>query len=159
MSAAQREAVGAFFAGALFAVGLVVAGMTQPSKVIGFLDFFGAWDPSLMFVMVGAIGIHFVLFRWILRRPTPLFRARFEIPSRRDLTPRLILGSAAFGAGWGLGGFCPGPGIASLGAGSLWAITFVAGMTGGFVAHRLLEGWARRRSDGPNDATEASVDT
>src|SRR5690606_15297342 len=115
-----------FAAGALFAVGLSLAGMTQPSKVIGFLDFFGRWDPSLMFVMGGAIGVHLVLSRFIVKRESPLFAARFRIPTRRDVTPKLVAGAALFGIGWGLGGFCPGPGIASIGTLGAHALTFVA---------------------------------
>lgn len=133
-----------FAAGALFAVGLSLAGMTQPSKVIGFLDFFGRWDPSLMFVMGGAIGVHLVLYRFIVKRESPLFAARFRIPTRRDVTPKLVAGAALFGIGWGLGGFCPGPGIASIGTLGAHALTFVAAMALGILAHdRLLSRSAR----------------
>ncbi|HEY8427627.1 MAG TPA: DUF6691 family protein [Sandaracinaceae bacterium] len=133
-----------FAAGALFAVGLSLAGMTQPSKVIGFLDFFGRWDPSLMFVMGGAIGVHLVLSRFIVKRESPLFAARFRIPTRRDVTPKLVAGAALFGIGWGLGGFCPGPGIASIGTLGAHALTFVAAMALGILAHdRLLSRSAR----------------
>ncbi|GAB5549449.1 MAG: YeeE/YedE family protein [Sandaracinaceae bacterium] len=136
----MKQSIAAFFAGLIFAVGLVIAGMTQPSKVVGFLDFFGSWDPSLAFVMGGAIAVHFVLFRVILKRASPLFAGKFEVPSRQDLTPALLVGSGLFGVGWGLGGFCPGPGIVSLGSFGAEAAVFVVTMTLGMLAHRLFEG-------------------
>lgn len=104
----MKPNVAAFGTGALFAVGLAVSGMTKPSKVIGFLDIAGAWDASLAFVMVGAIAVHFVAHRVVMRRPSPLFDEEFHLPTRKDLDVRLILGAALFGVGWGLGGFCPG---------------------------------------------------
>lgn len=121
----------AFLSGGLFGAGLVVSGMTRPAKVIGFLDFLGRWDASLALVMVGAIAVHMALYRVILRRRAPLFDVRFHIPTRRDLDVRLILGAVLFGVGWGLGGYCPGPGLVSLGAGALPALVFVAVMAVG----------------------------
>lgn len=133
-----------FAAGLLFALGLGVSGMTMPSKVIGFLDLFGAWDASLAFVMMGAIAVHFVLQRLITRRRAPLFDARFHLPTRKDLDPRLIAGAALFGIGWGIGGFCPGPGLVAAASGALPAIVFVIGMTAGIklehFASRALAG-------------------
>jgi len=120
-----------FFAGGLFALGLGVSGMTQPSKVVGFLDLFGAWDPSLLLVMVGAISVHFLLYRLIIRRSAPLFDTRFHLPTRSDLDATLVLGAAIFGVGWGLGGYCPGPGIVSAASGAWPALVFVLGMAGG----------------------------
>ncbi len=109
---------GALVTGLLFGVGLVLSGMTLPDKVIGFLNpFSGAWDPSLGLVMVGAIGVHAVLMRVILKRSTPLVDTKFHLPTRKDLDPKLIGGAALFGIGWGLGGVCPGPGL--VGAASL----------------------------------------
>lgn len=127
-----------YLAGLIFGVGLVLAGMVDPSKVIGFLDVFsGAWDPSLGFVMGGAVAVHFVLFRVITRRASPIFDAKFQIPTRTDLDPKLLGGAAIFGIGWGLGGFCPGPGITSLGSGSFAAVLFVSTMTlGMWVQHQ-----------------------
>lgn len=121
----------AFLSGGLFGAGLVVSGMTRPSKVIGFLDFLGRWDASLVLVMVGAIAVHMVLYRVILRRRTPLYDVRFHIPTRRDIDVRLLLGAVLFGVGWGIGGYCPGPGLVSLGAGALPALVFVAVMAAG----------------------------
>jgi uncharacterized membrane protein YedE/YeeE len=127
-------------AGLLFGVGLAIAGMTRPEKVAGFLDITGAWDPSLAFVMVGAIGVHFVLHRLVLRRTAPLFDDRFHMPTRRDISPRLVVGAGLFGVGWGLGGFCPGPALTSAAAGALPALVFVAAMTAGMlIEHATCE--------------------
>jgi uncharacterized protein len=137
----------AFGIGALFAAGLAVSGMTQPSKIIGFLDVFGRWDASLMFVMVGAIAVHFTAYRLILRRKAPLFETKFHLPTRRDIDLRLVLGAALFGIGWGLGGFCPGPGLVALGSGSVSAIVFVVGMTlGMLVEQRVARAIAQPRA-------------
>ncbi|MGR8919654.1 MAG: DUF6691 family protein [Gammaproteobacteria bacterium] len=119
--------------GALFAVGLGISGMTQPAKVLGFLDVFGAWDPALMFVMGGAVTVTFAGYRWVLKRPMPLLAAKFEIPSRRDIDLPLIGGAALFGLGWGTAGFCPGPAITALASGSLDVLVFVGAMFAGFL--------------------------
>ena len=102
-----------FAAGLLFALGLGVSGMTDANKVIGFLNVAGTWDPSLAFVMVGAIGVHLATYRWIVKRSSPVFNDLFLIPTITDINPRLVGGAALFGIGWGLGGFCPGPGVVS----------------------------------------------
>ena len=127
--------VGAGVTGILFGVGLVLSGMTKPDKVIGFLDVFGgAWDPSLALVMVGAIVVHAVLFRVILGRKSPLLDPKFHVPTRTDIDPRLVAGSALFGIGWGLGGVCPGPGL--VGAASLASTLLLFG--GGLIAGMAL---------------------
>ncbi len=128
----------ALFSGLLLGVGLVVAGMTDPGKVIAFLDVSGRWDPSLALVMVGAIGVHFVLLRRILRRPRPLFERTFEAPPRTGIDGRLVLGAALFGVGWGLGGVCPGPGIVDAASGSAYALVFTAAMALGAFAWRRV---------------------
>lgn len=110
----RKENLSALFCGILFALGLGVSGMTQPQKVIGFLDLFGTWDPSLLFVMVGGLLVYGVGYRLISKRPQPLFAPRFLIPTSRLIDHRLLLGSALFGIGWGIAGFCPGPALASL---------------------------------------------
>ena len=144
MKAAKGNAV-AFGAGALFAVGLAISGMTRPAKVVGFLDLAGAWDASLAFVMIGAIAVHFVAHRIVRRRGAPLFEPRFHLPTRKDIDARLLLGAALFGVGWGLGGYCPGPGLVAAGGGSLGAIVFVVGMTLGMLAeHAVARARARR---------------
>lgn len=125
-------------AGLLFGAGLVLSGMTDPAKVIGFLDVMGDWDPSLMLVMVGAIGVHLTAyFLLIRRRPTPLLVPRFHLKTTQRIDTRLLLGAAVFGFGWGMAGYCPGPGVVSVGAGSLGALVFVAGMISGMLLFRV----------------------
>lgn len=124
--------------GVLFAMGLGISGMTQPAKVLGFLDVFGAWDPALMFVMGGAVVVNFFGFRLATGRPHPLLAARFDLPTRRDLDWQLVTGAALFGVGWGIAGFCPGPALAALASGSADVMLFVAAMFVGFVLKDLL---------------------
>jgi uncharacterized protein len=138
----------AFAAGGLFATGLAIGGMTRTSKVRGFLDFAGSWDPSLLFVMGGAVSVYFVLHRVVLRRPRPFFDATFHLPTRKDLDGRLLAGAALFGVGWGLVGYCPGPGLASLASGSVAPVVFVAAMAAGMWLQRRLES-AGAREPGP----------
>lgn len=126
----------ALVAGLIFSIGLGIGGMTQPDKVIGFLDVAGSWDPSLMGVMGGGMLVAFFAFRWAARRGTPIFAEKFEIPKRTDITPQLVVGSALFGAGWGIGGYCPGPGLASLVSGSTHAFVFVGTMLAGMLLFR-----------------------
>ena len=124
----MRSIVTAGAIGALFGSGLVISGMTQSDKVIDFLDIAHEWDPSLAFVMVGAIAVNATLHRLILKRDAPLFGGVFAIPSRTDLSPRLVAGAALFGVGWGGSGYCPGPGVVSLTSGAPQALTFVGAM-------------------------------
>jgi uncharacterized membrane protein YedE/YeeE len=147
----MKAKLAALAAGALFAVGLSVSGMTQPAKVQGFLDFTGQWDASLAFVMVGAIGVHAVLRRLIARRAAPLLRPAFESRPPARIDSRLLLGSAVFGIGWGLGGYCPGPAFVSFGGASLSALVFVGAMTAGMVGYRLIH----QRT--PDDASAPSL--
>ncbi|MBL7665196.1 MAG: YeeE/YedE family protein [Bacteriovoracaceae bacterium] len=127
-----------FFAGFIFAIGLAISGMTQPQKVIGFLNF-SDWDPSLLFVMVGAICVHMVAYPLVRKRSSPLFDVQWHVPDRKDITSRLILGSALFGLGWGLGGFCPGPGLTTLATGDLRTIIFVGSMIVGMILFKKTE--------------------
>lgn len=136
----MNKSITAFISGAVFAAGLGLGGMTQPAKVLGFLDLAGAWDPSLAFVMLGALGLNIVLFRFILRRVGPIFGGVFQLPSRKDIDPRLVTGAALFGVGWGLAGYCPGPGLSALAAGRIPALVFVVTMAAGMVAQRWLDG-------------------
>ncbi|MEX2482523.1 MAG: DUF6691 family protein [Gammaproteobacteria bacterium] len=123
-----------FFAlGMLFAIGLGLSGMTQPAKVIGFLDLAGAWDPALAFVMGSAVLVTFAGYRLVLGRPAPLFSGRFDIPSRRDIDGQLLAGAALFGVGWGMAGFCPGPALVAMAGGSADVMVFVLAMFAGFV--------------------------
>jgi len=126
-------------AGLLFGIGLEIAGMTQPAKIVGFLDPIGGWDPSLAFVMGGALAIYAIAFRVIRgRRTEPWFDLGFHVPTRRDLDPQLILGAALFGVGWGLGGLCPGPGIVAAASGAVSPILFAVAMLAGMVVHDRL---------------------
>jgi uncharacterized protein len=129
----------AIVAGALFGLGLVVSGMTVPARVTAFLDFGGAWDPTLAFVMGGAIAVHAPLVRLIRARATPLYDTRFHLPARASIDAPLVIGAAVFGVGWGLSGCCPGPAWASLatGAGAAAAV-FVGASVVGVVIARVV---------------------
>ncbi len=129
----------ALFAGLIFGVGLIVSGMTQPAKVVGFLDVLGGWDPSLAFVMLGAIAVHFLAYRLVPRLPRPLWASRWGIPTRKDVDARLIVGAILFGAGWGLGGYCPGPALTSVASGTMSALLFTGSMLVGMWAYNLWE--------------------
>jgi uncharacterized protein len=129
------NAIAAFLAGLVFGVGLIVSGMSDPSKVIGFLDVAGAWDPSLAFVMAGAILVGFFAFGFARRRSQAVLGGAMRLPSRRDIDPPLVLGSVAFGVGWGLAGFCPGPALVSFGSGQDKAVVFVIAMLAGMLAY------------------------
>jgi len=154
----MKRKAAALGTGALFAVGLAISGMTRPSKVTGFLDLTGAWDASLAFVMMGAIAVHFVAYRVIMRRPAPLFDAKFHVPTRKDIDPRLVLGATLFGVGWALGGFCPGPGLVSAAGGSLGAVVFVAGMTiGMFLEQALARATARAKQQQQHEAVQTTT--
>ena len=133
------NALAAFAAGLVFGVGLILSGMTDPGKVIGFLDVTGTWDPSLAFVMGGAIGVGLFAFRFAGRRAHNFLGGAMHLPKARDIDRRLVLGSLAFGIGWGLAGFCPGPALVSLAAGYEKAAVFVSAMLGGIVIQRALE--------------------
>ncbi|HEX7045787.1 MAG TPA: DUF6691 family protein [Burkholderiales bacterium] len=130
--------IAALVAGLIFGFGLAVSRMVEPAKVIGFLDVAGRWDPSLLLVMAGAVGVMFVAYRLIVRRPKPLLAAQFTLPSKLEIDRPLLLGAAIFGVGWGLAGYCPGPGIAALGLGTWEAPVFVAALAAGALAHRWL---------------------
>lgn len=128
-----------FTAGAVFAVGLGISGMTDANKVIHFLNPLGGWDPSLAFVMVGAIGAHMATHRLILRRGQPLFAAAFSAAASTTVDKRLLAGAGLFGMGWGLGGFCPGPGVVSAVALGTEALVFVGAMVTGMMLFHALD--------------------
>lgn len=138
-----------FAIGLLFGAGLVTSGMSDPAKVLNFLDVAvipaGTWDASLAFVMAGAIAVTYLGFRLVMRRGQPILGDRFHLPTARDIDGRILLGPALFGIGWGLAGFCPGPALTALGTGSLSAVLFVASMMVGMIGARWL---AARKAPG-----------
>ncbi|MEN7536152.1 YeeE/YedE family protein [Aurantiacibacter flavus] len=133
------EALVALVSGVLFGAGLALGGMTDPARVRGFLDLFGDWDPTLAFVMGGAVLVMAVAWLIQPRMIHPLFTDMFTLPGVRDITPRLVIGAGLFGVGWGLAGLCPGPGIAALVIEPVSAAVFVATMLVGMVLVRLFE--------------------
>lgn len=122
----------ALIVGFIFAIGLGISGMTQPTKVLGFLNAYD-WDPTLLLVMAGAVLIHLPLYRLVRKRQTPLLSTQWHIPTKKEVTPQLLLGSAIFGIGWGLAGYCPGPALTSLASGDTRPIVFVAAMLVGML--------------------------
>jgi uncharacterized membrane protein YedE/YeeE len=124
--------------GTLFGAGLTLSGMTDPARVRGFLDVFGQWDPTLVFVMGGAVIVMAIAWRIQSRMKQPLFGETFSLPDRRDVDGRLIAGSALFGIGWGIAGLCPGPAVASLALSPLAVLPFVAAMLAGMALHNFL---------------------
>ncbi len=128
-----------FLSGLVFGIGLIVAGMANPAKVKGFLDLAGHWDPSLALVMAGAIGVGVFAFRVAHNRMETLLGVELNLPRNVHIDRRLVLGSVLFGIGWGIGGFCPGPGIVAVGAGEIKAVVFVASMLAGMALFEWLE--------------------
>ena len=135
----MKNAVAALVVGFIFAIGLGLSGMTQPQKVIGFLDLFGQWDPSLIFVMVGAILVHFVTYKIIRKKNSPLLSSQWHIPTKKEITPALLMGSFIFGIGWALGGFCPGPAITSIASFDKIPVIFVVSMLLGMFIFKLVD--------------------
>ncbi len=129
----------ALVVGFIFAIGLGISGMTQPQKVVGFLDLFGNWDPSLIFVMAGAILVHFVTYRLIRKRSSPLLTVDWHVPTKKEITPALVTGSVLFGIGWGLGGYCPGPAVTSLASFEAKPFIFVFSMLAGMWVFKLID--------------------
>jgi uncharacterized membrane protein YedE/YeeE len=133
-----------FIVGLLFGWGLLISGMTDPGKVIGFLDLAGTWDPSLALVMGGAIAVGFFAFGMAKKRTRNFFGGALHLPTSRDIDKRLLLGALLFGAGWGLAGFCPGPGIVSMAAGQPKAVLFVVAMLAGMLVFEWIDRLGRR---------------
>ena len=130
-------AIAALVAGVLFGIGLAVSHMTNPAVVLGFLDVAGDWNPTLAFVMGGALAVTAAGYRWVLRRERPLLAPGFQLPTRRDIDARLVGGAAVFGLGWGLVGFCPGPALAALASGQPGVLVFAAALVAGSLLARL----------------------
>lgn len=129
--------IATYFIGLVFGIGISLSGMANPAKVLNFFDLAGTWDPSLAFVMGGALVVAFLGFRFVLKRPKPLFAGAFQVPSNRVIDARLIGGSAVFGIGWGIAGFCPGGALPALGTGRAEVFLFVGAAAIGILAARL----------------------
>ena len=136
---AQRN-IAALLTGTLFGIGLGVAQMTDPNKIRNFLDIAGTWDASLMFVLGAAFAISFFAFRLVLKQKAPRFADRFLLPAQQNLDRSLLIGATLFGVGWGLAGYCPGPGFAALALGSWEPVIFIATMLAGFALYRGMAG-------------------
>lgn len=134
----MAQLVVSFIAGLLFAFGLIVSGMSNPSKVLHFLDITGNWDPTLAFVMAAALLVTFPAFRFVLKRSAPLLSDRFYLPTKQQIDAPLITGAATFGIGWGLAGLCPGPALTALGSGATSAFVFVAAMIAGALVQKYI---------------------
>lgn len=134
----MREKIAALFVGLLFVLGLGISGMTQPEKVFGFLDVFGHWDASLVFVMIGAITIHLLTYKIILKRKQPLFSNAWHLPNKTDVTVPLVIGSFIFGVGWALAGYCPGPALTSLASFESRPSLFFASMILGMIGFKIM---------------------
>ena len=143
----------ALLSGLVFGLGLIVSGMANPAKVLGFLDLAGAWDPSLALVMGGAIAVGFFAFLIAKNSTRSLIGAEMKLPTASAIDSRLLAGSALFGAGWGIAGFCPGPGLVALGMGEQKAIVFVAAMLAGMVIFSWLE---KRKSPAATNTANAA---
>jgi uncharacterized membrane protein YedE/YeeE len=151
-----------FFAGLLFGCGLILSGMSNPAKVLAFLDLAGRWDPSLAFVMLGAILVAALAFRVGGARARTVFGGAIHVPGAARVDTRLVLGSVVFGVGWGLVGYCPGPALTSLGVGRWPTVLFVAAMIAGMTVFEALDriaGWrAGRRNPGPRPQPESAAE-
>ena len=135
----MNRIVSAFLIGGLFGLGIVIAGMANPAKVLNFFDVFGTWDPSLAFVMGGGLVVAFIGYRLVFgRRAQPVFEQAFSLPTKRRIDTELVGGAAIFGIGWGIAGFCPGGAIPALGLGYSQTVVFVAAMVAGIVIGRAI---------------------
>lgn len=141
-----------FLAGLVFGLGLIVSGMANPAKVLGFLDLAGAWDPSLAFVMAGAIAVGLVAFATATKRAMSFLGAEMNLSRTREIDRRLVAGSVLFGIGWGIAGFCPGPALVALGMGEVKALAFVAAMLAGMGLFETLERCRPSPAPDPSDA-------
>ena len=148
----MKHRISEFAVGLIFGIGLILSGMTAPGQVVGFLDLFGAWDPSLALVMGGAILVGVFAFALAKRRTTTFLGGALRLPTASDIDQRLVVGALAFGVGWGLAGFCPGPALVSLGAGQAKAVVFVVAMLAGMLVFEWAERRAARRGATPASA-------
>ncbi len=139
MTQENKESVVALVVGLVFGLGLVISGMTQPHKVVGFLDLFGNWDPSLIFVMGGAVAVHFVTYRIVRKRNSPIVMPKWQVPTKTEITKSLMVGAVLFGMGWGLAGFCPGPAITAVASFQVGPILFLVSMLLGMFLFKLID--------------------
>ena len=135
-----------FLTGALFGTGIAMSGMANPAKVINFFDVAGTWDPSLAFVMGGAVIVTFIGYRLVMQRPTPVYEPTFDVPTNRKLDAKLLSGAAIFGVGWGIAGFCPGGALPALGTLDSRVVIFVGALIAGMLATRFMTDWAKPRA-------------
>ena len=133
--------IAAFIFGLIFSCGLIISGMSNPEKVLSFLDLFGVWDASLAFVMIGAIAVAFVPFQKAIRRPITVFKDKIELPQNNQIDKNLIIGALVFGIGWGIAGICPAPALTLIGLGHYQALYFIAAMLLGIILHRKIRGY------------------
>ncbi|HSF21094.1 MAG TPA: YeeE/YedE family protein [Burkholderiales bacterium] len=154
------NAVSAFVVGLIFGTGLIISGMTDPSKIIGFLDVAGAWDPSLAFVMGGAVLVGLIAFRFARRRTVSFLGGAMHLPNARLIDRPLVLGSLAFGVGWGLAGYCPGPAVVAFGSGQDKAVVFLVAMIAGMALYEAADRHfhARRRRRTPRELSDVAGD-
>ncbi len=145
--------VATLVAGILFGAGLALSGMTDPAKVLGFLDVAGRWDASLLCVLGGAVGVTVIAFRFVLRRDAPVLATHFDLPTARDIDRPLVVGAALFGIGWGISGYCPGPGVALLAAPTRETWVFLPAMLAGAALHRVVN---TCRTAAPTEAVGAT---
>lgn len=138
--------IASYIVGLIFGVGISISGMANPAKVLNFFDVAGTWDPSLIFVMGGAVVVTFIGYRFVLKRPAPIMEAKFQLPTRRDLDLPLLGGSAVFGIGWGIAGFCPGGALPALGTGKSEVFIFVAALLAGIFAVNIMNRMRQMRS-------------
>jgi hypothetical protein len=136
----------ALLSGILFGLGLSLSQMIDRDRVLGFLDVKGDWDPTLLFVLGGAVGVTIIAFRFVLRLPQPIFGDKFYLPTKKDIDRRLIIGAAIFGIGWGIAGYCPGPGITALVLGIWNPVLFMIAFIIGSLAYRWYEGLSLKKN-------------
>jgi uncharacterized membrane protein YedE/YeeE len=134
-----------YLIGLVFGIGISISGMANPAKVLNFFDVAGTWDPSLAFVMGGALVVAFIGYKLVLKRPAPLFEANFNVPTSRVIDARLVGGSAVFGIGWGIAGFCPGGALPALGTGNIDVLIFTAALVAGILIARAAQAATARR--------------
>ena len=139
----MKKNIISFIVGFIFSIGLGVSGMTRPDKILGFLDLFGSFDPSLLFVMVGAIFVHYITYKLIRKKDSPLLHTEWLVPTKKEITPALVIGAFIFGIGWALGGYCPGPALTGLASFQTRPLIFVASMIIGMLIFKWINSYLK----------------